>query len=244
MTQPYYYVPQRFLVPKDSPATKPSDLDGKKIGTCTSCTVESYLKGTLVIPGVDLVQKVKDPKLVGFETERPGHRGPGRRADRRVPDRRAGRHRGDQGWQAASTPRRDCVLDVPVRVRRQVLGPPRSRPSPTGWTTSSGRPTRDGTMKALSMKWFGADYTTVAGQFDLGKIGQDSEMRHQVMQSMLVARWSSWWWRSPRVVGLQQRFAGRRRGLAVGDPPRTSSHRSRPAERLSCSRTRTMRPNR
>src|SRR3954454_3609949 len=62
MTQPYYYVPQRFLVAKDSTATKPSDLDGKKIGTCTSCTVESYLKGTLVIPGVDLVQKVKDPK--------------------------------------------------------------------------------------------------------------------------------------------------------------------------------------
>src|SRR3954463_7529486 len=72
MTQPYYYVPQRFLVAKDSPAVKPADLDGKKIGTCSSCTVESYLKGTLVIPGVDLVQKVKAPKLVGFETEKPG----------------------------------------------------------------------------------------------------------------------------------------------------------------------------
>ena len=34
--------------------------------------MESYLKGTLVIPGVDLVQKVKDPTLVGFETEKPG----------------------------------------------------------------------------------------------------------------------------------------------------------------------------
>ena len=31
---------------------------------------------------------------------------------------------------------------------------------------------QDGTLKALSMKWFGADYTTVAGQFDLSKIGQ------------------------------------------------------------------------
>ena len=47
-------------------------LAGKRIGTCTSCTVESYLKGTLQIPGIDLVQKVKDPVLVGFETEGPG----------------------------------------------------------------------------------------------------------------------------------------------------------------------------
>ena len=72
MTQPYYYVPQRFVVRADSPYQTPSDLDGKTIGTCSSCTVESYLKGTLEIPGVDLVQKVKDPKLDGFETEAPG----------------------------------------------------------------------------------------------------------------------------------------------------------------------------
>ena len=26
----------------------------------------------------------------------------------------------------------------------------------------------DGTLKALSMQWFGTDYTTAAGQFDLG----------------------------------------------------------------------------
>ena len=41
-----------------------------------------------------------------------------------------------------------------------------------GGTTSSGRPTTDGTLKAMSMKWFGADYTTPAGQFDINKIGQ------------------------------------------------------------------------
>src|SRR6476469_9349304 len=72
MTQPYYYIPQRFLVRDDATFQQPSDLDGKTIGTCTSCTVESYLQGTLDIPGVKLVQKVKDPKLAGFETEAPG----------------------------------------------------------------------------------------------------------------------------------------------------------------------------
>ncbi|MEO6208071.1 MAG: transporter substrate-binding domain-containing protein [Candidatus Limnocylindrales bacterium] len=72
MTQPYYYIPQVFLVPQDSPAEVPADLDGKTIGTCTSCTVEAYLQGTLDIPGVELVQKVKDPVLAGYETEFPG----------------------------------------------------------------------------------------------------------------------------------------------------------------------------
>ena len=72
MTQPYYYVPQRFIVREDSPARQPSDLDGKKLGTCTSCTVEAYLQGTLSIPAVELVQKVKDPVLAGYETEFPG----------------------------------------------------------------------------------------------------------------------------------------------------------------------------
>ena len=72
MTQPYYYIPQRFIVREDAPYRKPSDLDGKKLGTCTSCTVEAYLQGTLEIPGVELVQKVKDPVLAGYETEFPG----------------------------------------------------------------------------------------------------------------------------------------------------------------------------
>jgi polar amino acid transport system substrate-binding protein len=45
MTQPYYYVPQRFVVAKTATYKTPADLDGKRIGTCTSCTVESYLKG-------------------------------------------------------------------------------------------------------------------------------------------------------------------------------------------------------
>ena len=46
MTQPYYYIPQRFIVPSGSTATRRRpDLDGKRIGTCTSCTVESYLQG-------------------------------------------------------------------------------------------------------------------------------------------------------------------------------------------------------
>jgi polar amino acid transport system substrate-binding protein len=171
MTQPYYYVPQRFLVRKDSTATKPSDLDGKKIGTCTSCTVESYLKGTLVIPGVDLVQKVKDPALVGFETEKPG-----------IDALAAGKI---DAFLTAEPVAEEAIKEgLPLRLLDETA----FSMYPSGFVDkTSGLQVKafvdrvdeiirmahnDGTLKALSMQWFGADYTTPAGQFDLGKIGQ------------------------------------------------------------------------
>jgi polar amino acid transport system substrate-binding protein len=171
MTQPYYYVPQRFLVPKDSTARKPSDLDGKKIGTCTSCTVESYLKGTLVIPGVDLVQKVKDPALVGFETEKPG-----------IDALAAGKI---DAFLTAEPVAEEAIKEgLPLRLLDETA----FSMYPSGFVDKTsglqvkafvdrvdeiiGTAHNDGTLKALSMQWFGADYTTPAGQFDLAKIGQ------------------------------------------------------------------------
>ena len=171
MTQPYYYVPQRFVVPAKSAFQKPSDLDGKKIGTCTSCTVESYLKKTLVIPGVDLVQKVKDPQLVGFETEAPG-----------LDALAAGTI---DAFLTAEPVANEAIKEgKPFRLLDETA----FSMYPSGFVDKrSGLEVKafvdrvdeiirtahaDGTLKALSTKWFGADYTTVAGQFDLGKIGQ------------------------------------------------------------------------
>jgi polar amino acid transport system substrate-binding protein len=172
MTQPYYFIPQRFLVLADSAYQKPSDLDGKSIGTCTSCTVESYLKGTLQIPGVELVQKVKDPKLAGFETEGPG-------------------------LEALAAGEIDAFLTAePVGLQAIKDGKPfrlldESAFSmyPSGFVDkSSGLDERafvarvneiiqtahaNGTLKGMSMQWFGTDYTTPAGAFDLAKLGQD-----------------------------------------------------------------------
>jgi polar amino acid transport system substrate-binding protein len=72
MTTPYSSQPQRYFVLKSSPYFKPSDLDGKTIGVCNSCTVEFYLKGHLVIPGVPTPIDVKDPKIVTYAVEPPG----------------------------------------------------------------------------------------------------------------------------------------------------------------------------
>ncbi len=171
MTQPYYYVPQRFLVAADSTFQRPSDLDGKKIGTCTSCTVESYLKGTLKIPGVDLVQKVKDPQLVGYETEGPG-------------------------LEALAAGQIDAFLTAePVGLEAIKDGKPLRLLDeaafsmyPTGFVDKGSGLSdtafvarvneiiaaahADGTLKAMSNQWFGTDYTTPAAAFDLSKLDQ------------------------------------------------------------------------
>ena len=171
MTTPYYYIPQRFIVPASSAARVPADLDGKRIGTCTSCTVESYLKGTLKIPGVELIQKVKNPKLVGYETEGPG-------------------------LEALAKGEIDAFLTAePVGAQAikdgrpfRLLDEAAFSMYPTGFVDkASGLAVKafvgkvdeimvaahaNGVMKALSMKWFGVDYTTKAAVFDLTKLGQ------------------------------------------------------------------------
>jgi len=172
MTQPYYYIPQRFIVPAGSTAKTPADLDGKTIGTCTSCTVESYLQGTLKIPGVDLVQKVKNPKLAGYETEGPG-----------IDDLAAGKI---DAFLAAEPVGLEAIKDG---KSLRLLDEPAFSMYPSGFVDKGGGRSAkafvdrvnqiiraahaDGTLKALSMQWFKTDYTTIAGQFDLGLLKQD-----------------------------------------------------------------------
>jgi polar amino acid transport system substrate-binding protein len=171
MTQPYYFIPQRFLVRADSAFQKPSDLDGKSIGTCTSCTVESYLKGTLQIPGVELVQKVKEPKLAGFETEGPG-----------LEALAAGTI---DAFLASEAVGLQAIKDgKPFRLLDEAA----FSMYPSGFVDKGSgldekafvarvdeiiqKAHADGTLKAMSMQWFGTDYTTPAAAFDVIKLGQ------------------------------------------------------------------------
>lgn len=171
MTAPYYYIPQRFVVPKDSAATRPGDLDGKRIGTCASCTVESYLKGSLSIPGVELVQKVKNPKLVSYETEGPG-----------LDSLAAGEI---DAFLTAEPVGAQAIKDGrPFRLLDEAA----FSMYPTGFIDkSSGLSVKafaervnaiiaaahaDGTLKAMSVQWFGRDYTSAAATFDLSKLEQ------------------------------------------------------------------------
>ena len=250
MTQPYYYVPQRFIVRKDSPATELSDLDGKKIGTCTSCTVEAYLQGTLKIPGVDLVQKVKEPKLAGYETEFPG-----------IDDLAAGKI---DAFLAAEPVGLRAIKDgQPLRL----LEEPAFSMYPSGFVDKGSSLAEaafvarvndiiraahaDGTLKSMSMQWFGADYTTAAGEFDLGAAGPGCEVRRG-MRSRRPRPDRSPRWSPAGRAGV--RASTPRRPTRRSTPPSaaarrrpirrpTSSPRSRRAARSSCGPTPTTRRN-
>jgi polar amino acid transport system substrate-binding protein len=172
MTQPSYSTPTTFFVPKDSPAKTVADIAGKRIGACAGCTMEKYLRGTLNLPG-SRIQKglVGKPQIVTYDTEVPGL---------------AATAKGKLDAFLCSEPVGDGAIKDGVALRR--LAAPAYYSFKTGYVDKkSGLAVgpfidrinkimaarqADGTMKRLSMKFFGADFATQAAKFELSKIGQ------------------------------------------------------------------------
>jgi polar amino acid transport system substrate-binding protein len=171
MTQPYYSTPANFFVPKSSTAKSAADLSGKKIGACTGCTMEEYLRGTLDLPGPKFKVTVKNPKIVTFDTEIPGL---------------AATAKGKLAAFLCSEPVGSEAIKGGAALR--MLAAPAYYSYKTGYVDKkSGLSVgpfvvrvnqiiaglhADGTLKRLSIKYFGKDYATKAGAFDLSTIGQ------------------------------------------------------------------------
>lgn len=69
-TQPYYTTPAAFFVHSTNTTLQnPADLSGKKVGACSGCTYDSYLAGTLKIPGETIDYVVSNPIFSGYETD-------------------------------------------------------------------------------------------------------------------------------------------------------------------------------
>jgi polar amino acid transport system substrate-binding protein len=171
MTQPYYSTPNVFFVPKSSSAQEPTDLSGKSVGACAGCTMEKYLRGTLDLPGPEIDFVVENPEVVTFDTEPPG-------------------------LAATADGKLDAFLcSEPVGVEEithgadlRELATPAYVSYKTGYVDkTSGLDVApfvervneivsdlhaSGELKQLSAKYFGKDYATAAGEFDLDGIGQ------------------------------------------------------------------------
>ena len=172
MTQPYYSTPANFFVPASSAARTPADLSGKKVGACTGCTMEKYLRGTLALPGPKLEQLVADPKIVTFDTEVPGL---------------AATAKGRVAAFLCSEPVGAEAIAKGAGLRK--LATPAYYSNKTGYVDKkSGLDVgpfvarvneiiaarhADGTMGRLSVKYFGKDYAAKAAQFDLASIEQN-----------------------------------------------------------------------
>jgi polar amino acid transport system substrate-binding protein len=172
MTQPSYSTPTTFFVPKNSPAKTVSDLEGKKIGACAGCTMEKYLRGTLNLPGSRIKKGlVGKPQIVTYDTEVPGL---------------AATAKGKLAAFLCSEPVGDDAIKQGEALRR--LATPAYYSYKTGYVDKKSglsvgpfidrvneimrKLQADGTMRRLSIKYFGRDYATQAAKFDLSRIGQ------------------------------------------------------------------------
>ena len=171
VTQPYYVLPAYAFVPEDSPVRSAEELSGARIGACASCTHESYLKGTLSLPGYDGAQLITDAEIVAFTVEGPG-----------LADAARGRIEAFI-----------CSEQVGERAIEDGLGLLKVEPAlfdeyATGWIDRSSeldvqafvaevdRIVRelhtDGTLRELSNEFFGKDYVTPIASFDMESVEQ------------------------------------------------------------------------
>jgi polar amino acid transport system substrate-binding protein len=171
MTQPYYSTPANFFVPVDSDAAEPSDLSGADVGACAGCTMEDYLRGTLVLPGTPIEFVVEEPDIVTFDTEVPGLKATAK---------------GEIDAFLCSEPVGAEVIDEGLALR--MLAEPAYATFKTGYVDrSSGLGVAafvdrvnaiiqaahaDGTLAALSQEFFGKDYASEAAAFDLDSLEQ------------------------------------------------------------------------
>lgn len=172
MTQPYYSTPANFFVPVDSDASEPPDLAGADVGACAGCTMEDYLRGTLVLPGTPIEFVVEEPNVVTFDTEVPGLKATAK---------------GEIDAFLCSEPVGAEVIDEGLALR--MLEEPAYATFKTGYVDrSSGLSVTafvdrvnaiiqaahdDGTLAALSQEFFGKDYASAAAGYDIDTLDQE-----------------------------------------------------------------------
>lgn len=172
VTQPYYILPAHAFVPEDSRVDTAEDLSGMRVGACASCTHESYLKGTLALPGYDGEQLITDAEIVAYTVEGPGLDDTARgRIDAFVCSEQVGQRAIDDG------------------LALREVGPVLFDEYATGWVDKSSELDvrsfvaeidrivqglhADGTLRELSLEFFGEDYATPVASFDIASVEQD-----------------------------------------------------------------------
>ena len=171
MTSPYRAEAQRFYVHEDSPYRRPSDLDGKRIGVCASCSIEAYLKGELELPGVGLTRKVDRPKIVAYDIDPPGLKELGRgKLDAYACNENVGKQAIEDGLPLRALDEEafeEYLAGFVDKSSGLDVGPFMERINEIVRKLHA-----DGELRRLSLKYFGRDYATRAAKFDLGSIGQ------------------------------------------------------------------------
>lgn len=174
-TQPYISGEAVLFVHKDNQAFKTvQDLSGRRIGVCTGCAYEAYLRATLNIPGEKIDFKLKNAMIVGYDTDTSALAdlalGDGLRLDAVLTDPDTGKSAMDSG---APLKQLDEVVYhdySAVTVDKKSVRDP--LPLVKRITEILQLMHRDQTLVRLSQKYYGNDYTTQASKFDLSALEQ------------------------------------------------------------------------
>ena len=170
-TQPYYATPATFFVHNDNMSySNLGDLSGKKVGTCSGCTYQLYLEGTLELPGQKIDFIVKDAETSYYGTETIALQelawGDGVRLDAVLI--------------ASPTGKRAISNGLPVKqlgdpVYAEYLAAAVDKMSNSTLFVDKVNEIiqqmhNDGTLRNLSLQFYGEDLTTTAAKFDIAEI--------------------------------------------------------------------------
>lgn len=172
MTQPYFAVPNSYYVAEDSPYQQMSDLDGKEIGACAGCSHELYLRGELVIPGVEIVPTVEDPQIAVYNQESEGLKAV---AKGTIDAFLCGDNVGDEQIDAGLPLRK--IAGVAFTYYPSGFVDKSSGLSATSFVDSVNEIIQaahaDGTLQGLSQEFFGQDYAAAAAEYDIDALDQE-----------------------------------------------------------------------
>jgi len=174
-SQPYYTTPAAFFVHKDNTTLQtPSDLSGKKVGACSGCTYDSYLAGTLTIPGEKIDYVVKNPVFTGYDTDINALQdlalGDGVRLDGVLTALPTGTGAIDDGLPLKQLGDPVYFEYLAAAIDKASIKDPVSFVNKV--TEIIQQMHQDGTLKKLSEEFYGIDLASSAAKFDVNALNQ------------------------------------------------------------------------
>ena len=169
-TQPYYATPATFFVNSDNANTSnPSDLSGKKIGVCSGCTYQFYLEGTLSLPGQKIDYTVKNAEVIEYANEALALQdlawGNGTKLDAVLVASPTGKQAIHKGLPIKPIGGPAYLEYLAAAVDKNQVHDPSSFVYRV--TEIIQQMHGDGTLKNLSMQYYGEDLTTTAAEFNI-----------------------------------------------------------------------------
>jgi len=173
--QPYYTTPAAMFVYKTNTTfATPADLSGQKVGVCGGCTYESFLDGSLVLPGENINFVVKNATIKTYDTDTTAlsdlELGDGVRLSAVITAQPTGQTEINNGKPLKQ-------LGDPLYF--EYLAPAIDRSSsldPHSFIAAVSQVVaglhKDGTLSKLCIQWEGTDLTTAAATFDASQFGK------------------------------------------------------------------------